>query len=194
MFSQPHDISFHLPAWIESYTQTYTPITDIKKRMRFVISASKINVEQATGGPFAAAIFEIETGNLVSLGVNLVTSRNLSFLHAEIVAIAIAQTKLGSYDLGNTSFPAFELFSTTEPCAMCLGAIPWSGIHRVVTAASDTDARSIGFDEGTKPDDWISSLNKRDIEVIDKVEAADARAVLQLYNKMNGNIYNTGEN
>lgn len=190
MFSQPHNISFQLPGWIDAHVQTYIPTTDINSRMEFVISASRENVENQTGGPFAAAIFEIDTGNLVSLGVNLVTTQKLSFLHAEMVAIAIAQTKLDNYDLGDTSLPAFELFSTTEPCAMCLGAIPWSGVHRVVTAAKDRDARSIGFDEGAKPDDWIKSLNGRGIEVIDNIEAHAARKVLQLYVQMNGDIYN----
>ena len=148
MFSQPHEISFQLPGWIHSYTQSYMPVTDLHQQMHFVIAASRMNVEEYSGGPFAAAMFESDTGNLVSLGVNLVTTRNLSFLHAEIVAIAIAQTKLGNYDLGAPALPALDLFSTTEPCAMCLGAIPWSGIKRVVTSATDSDARSIGFDEG----------------------------------------------
>lgn len=191
MFSQPHNISFQLPDWFDAYAQTYRPTTDINKRMEFVISASRINVEQQTGGPFAAAIFEIDTGNLVSLGVNLVTTQNLSFLHAEMVAIAIAQTKLDTYDLSDTLLPAYELVATTEPCAMCLGAIPWSGVRRVVTAAKEQDASSIGFDEGAKPDDWIKSLNDRGIEVIDSVEAQAAKDVLLLYSSMNGDIYNT---
>ena len=191
MFSQPHEIAFQLPGWINAYTQSYEPTTDINKRMEFVIAASRINVEQASGGPFAAAIFEDGTGELVSLGVNLVTTQQLSFLHAEMVAIAIAQKKLDTYDLGDAALPPYELFSTTEPCAMCLGAIPWSGVNRVVTAANDMDARSIGFDEGSKPDDWIKSLNDRGIEVIDNVEAEAAKEVLQLYSRMNGDIYNT---
>ena len=189
--SQPHAISFRLPGWLDAYIETYRPVADLNKRMAFVISASRKNVEQQTGGPFAAAIFEANTGSLVSLGVNLVTTQNLSFLHAEMVAIAIAQKKLDTYDLGDPSFPAYELFSTTEPCAMCLGAIPWSGVNRVVTAAKDEDARSIGFDEGAKPANWIKSLNDRGIEVITDVEAQAANEVLQLYSRMNGDIYNT---
>ena len=190
MFSQPHDVSFRLPDWIDAYTQTYKPTGDLSKRMEFVIAASRKNIEQQTGGPFAAAIFEADSGKLVSLGVNLVTTQNLSFLHAEMVALAIAQTKLDTYDLSDVSLPSYELLSTTEPCAMCLGAIPWSGIKRVVTAAKEEDAHSIGFDEGAKPDDWIKSLNDRGIEVIDGVERQAARDVLELYSRMDGNIYN----
>jgi tRNA(Arg) A34 adenosine deaminase TadA len=193
MFSQPRNISFHLPDWIDAYTQTYQPTTDVNERMLFVIAASRKNVEEGTGGPFAAAIFETHTGRLVSLGVNLVATLNLSFLHAEMVATAIAQTKLNTYDLGDPALPALELFATTEPCAMCLGAIPWSGVSRVITAAKDVDARDIGFDEGTKPDNWKKCLNDRGIEVIDNIEAQSAKTVLQLYSQQNGDIYNTSQ-
>jgi len=161
--------------------------------MDFVISASRKNVEEGTGGPFAAAIFEIETGELVSLGVNLVMTQGMSFLHAEIVALAVAQRKLGCYDLGEVSATRYELLSSTEPCAMCLGAIPWSGIRQVVTAARDEDARAIGFDEGAKPENWIQSLNSRGINVIADIERESARSVLQLYSVQEGHIYNAEE-
>jgi len=71
--------------------------------MSFVIEAAQLNISKSTGGPFAAAVFETESGKLVSLGVNLVTSEGLSILHAEIVAFALAQKKIGSYDLGRTT-------------------------------------------------------------------------------------------
>lgn len=193
MFLQPRSISFQLPGWLNEYAQSYLASTKLSKRMEFVISASRKNVEEGTGGPFAAAIFEIDTGNLVSLGVNIVTTQQLSLLHAEIVAIAIAQTKLKTYDLGNPSLPGHELISSTEPCAMCFGAIPWSGVNRVVTAANDQDARNIGFDEGPKPANWIKSLNDRGIQVIDKFERESALTVLQLYKDSNGYIYNSRE-
>lgn len=193
MFSQPSSISFQLPGWVNEYSQNYLASTELSKRMEFVISASRKNVEEGTGGPFAAAIFEIDTGNLVSLGVNLVTTQQLSLLHAEMVAIAVAQTKLKTYDLGNPSVPGHELIASTEPCAMCFGAIPWSGVNRVVTAAKDEDARNIGFDEGPKPDNWIKSLNNRGIQVIDNIERESARTVLQLYKDSNGHIYNSRE-
>jgi len=87
----------------------------------------------------AAAIFESESGRLVSLGgVNLVTSEGLSILHAETLALALAQHKPGTYDLGRYDLPAHELVTVTEPSAMCLGAIPWSGVRRLITGARDT--------------------------------------------------------
>jgi tRNA(Arg) A34 adenosine deaminase TadA len=193
MFSQPRSISFQLPDWIHAYSQSYIPTSELSRRMEFVISAARRNVEEATGGPFAAAIFEIDTGNLVSLGVNLVTTQQSSILHAEMVAIAAAQAKLKTYDLGNPSLPAHELFASTEPCTMCFGAIPWSGVVRVVTAAKDQDARDTGFDEGPKPDDWIKSLNNRGIQVIDNIERESACEVLQFYKNSSGHIYSSRE-
>jgi len=193
MFSQPHKIEFSLPEWINEYSLTYQTTDDLKERMKFVIQAAKINVEEKTGGPFAAAIFEIETGKLVSLGVNLVMTQGLSILHAEVVAISVAQRKLGGYDLGAKSLPRHELLTSTEPCAMCLGAIPWSGVKKMVTAAFDQDARNIGFDEGQKPIDWVAALNERNIEVIRNIERDEAIKVMQLYSGSDNHIYNPRE-
>ena len=148
-------------------------------------------LQMPMGGPFGAAVFERDSGKLIAVGVNRVVGGNCSIAHAEMLALALAQRAVGSYDLGSVRRAACELVSSAEPCAMCLGAIPWSGINRVVTAAKDVDARNIGFDEGAKPDDWIKSLNDRGIEVIDGIERQAARDVLELYSRMNGNIYNT---
>jgi tRNA(Arg) A34 adenosine deaminase TadA len=191
MFSQPDNISFEIPDWINEYCKSYQASEDLNKRVAFVISASRKNVEEGTGGPFAAAIFERDTGELVSLGVNLVEAQQSSMLHAEMVAIAVAQARLGTYDLGNVSVTGYELITSTEPCTMCLGGVLWSGVNKVVAAAKDEDARAIGFDEGPKPDDWIKSLNDRGIEVLDDVERDSARSVLQMYKESKGHIYNS---
>jgi len=160
--------------------------------MQFVIRAARRNVEEG-GGPFAAGIFEQETGKLVSLGVNLVESRNCSILHAEMVAIMLAQQRLGTYDLGGSDLPVHELVSSAEPCAMCFGAIPWSGVRSLVTGASGEDVRSIGFDEGAKPENWIEELESRDIRVRTGVEREQAKKVLRLYQQSGGRIYNSKE-
>lgn len=186
-------ISFNLPDWLIAYQQQYQTSLSLEDQMAFVIEASRQNIARQTGGPFAAAIFEIDTGRLVALGVNLVTSEGLSILHAEMVAITLAQRCRGNYDLGDSSQPALSLVTTTEPCAMCFGAIPWSGIRRVVTGAADSDARAIGFDEGPKPDDWIKALNERHIDVITGILRHEAAAVLASYLDMGGDIYNSRE-
>jgi len=159
--------------------------------MRFVIALARKNVQQGTGGPFAAAVFDV-TGGLVAPGINLVTSSNCSVLHAEMVALMLAQKTLGRYDLSDGGRRRFELVSTTEPCAMCFGAVPWSGVSQLVCGARDEDARAIGFDEGPKLTDWVSALNSRGITVQRDVLRKEATAVLREYVVAGGVIYNAG--
>ncbi|MFH2047720.1 MAG: nucleoside deaminase [Pseudomonadota bacterium] len=194
MSFQERVIEIQLPDWIDTFISNqpaYMP--SIEDRMSFVIEASKLNVSNGTGGPFAAAIFESESGKLISLGVNMVTLEALSVLHAEIVAFALAQKKVGTYDLGGQGLPAHELVASTEPCAMCLGAIVWSGVRRVITGATDYDARKIGFDEGPKIKEWKTELEKRGIVVISDVKREKAAKVLLNYSLQGGKIYNSRE-
>ena len=188
---QPETIAFTLPTWILEFTQDIEYLQDLEERTQFVIEASKRNVLEKTGGPFAAAVFELETGKLVSLGVNLVTNQGFSILHAEIVALTVAQAKLNTYDLGNQGLAQHELVTSTEPCAMCLGAIPWSGVTRVITSATDEDARQIGFDEGAKIADWTGALQERGIDVLTEISRDRAQEILKLYAQSSGEIYNS---
>ena len=194
MFMQPSSVQFVLPSWVEAYARQHSVIEKPAERMSFVIGASLRNVEEGTGGPFAAAIFERDTGKLVSLGVNLVTSQGLSMLHAEMVAFALAQRKLGCFDLGCKGRAAHELVTSTEPCAMCFGAIFWSGVRRGVCAAADADARRIGFDEGPKLEQWHEALGSRGIEVVCGVKREEAAHVLSKYAACGGQIYNSRSN
>jgi len=85
--------------------------------------------------------------------------------HAEMVAISFAQQVTQSFDLSKNGI-TYELVTSTEPCAMCSGAIPWSGLRRVVCGARGKDACAIGFDEGAKLRNWIASLQTRGIAVV----------------------------
>jgi tRNA(Arg) A34 adenosine deaminase TadA len=157
--------------------------------MSLAVELGEINSRRGTGGPFGAAIFE-EGGGLLAVGVNLVVPSSCSFAHAEMLAIGIAQQKLGGYDLGGPKLPRHELVTSTEPCGMCLGAIAWSGVGRVVCGARESDARAIGFDEGPKPADWVAALAARGIEVLRDVCRSEAREVLRRYAEAGGPIYN----
>ena len=193
MFSQPRSLHFDIPDWLHAYAREATALPTPEARMDFVIEASRRNIELGTGGPFAAAIFESRSGALVSIGVNLVTSQNASILHAEMVAIALAQIKLRTYDLSRADLPDHTLVTSTEPCAMCLGAIPWSGVKEVITGAQDCDARAVGFDEGQKVADWQDGLRSRGIDVLTNVQRESARLVLEAYRDHGGSIYNGGD-
>lgn len=185
-----NQIVVELPAWVDVELDRFTDSLDtVERRMALVLTLARKTIEHKTGGPFGAGIFEAQTGRLVSAGVNLVTSSNCSLAHAEMVAIGLAQQRLGTYDLSQGE-TGYELVTSTEPCAMCLGAIPWSGVRRVVCGARGQDACAIGFDEGAKPSDWIQSLQRRGIEVVCDVLGDNARAVLQQYLTEGGPIYN----
>ena len=180
-----------LPVWIESFLRKQSfPLATDETRMQFVIALALENIRRKSGGPFGAAIFNSATGDLIAAGVNRVVPLGCSIAHAEMMAIGLAQQQLGTWDLGNPDLPAIELVTSTEPCAMCLGAIPWSGIKRVVCGASDTDARAAGFDEGTKPADWKKALRQKNIEVVTGVCAKEAAEVFTVYKESGGEIYN----
>jgi tRNA(Arg) A34 adenosine deaminase TadA len=159
--------------------------------MRFVVALATTNVEKGTGGPFGAAVFERRTGQLVAIGVNLVESTNCSHAHAEMVAIANAQQAVGTFDLAAAGIPEHEIVTSCEPCAMCYGAIPWSGVRRVLCGARASDAQAIGFDEGAKPKNWVAELNTRGISVVRDLCRKEAVAVLQHYKADGGAIYGT---
>ena len=174
-----NSVAFHLPSWLEGFIRAAPAMSTDEERMSFVLAAASRNIDEQTGGPFAAGVFDRHSGELLSVGVNLVLSEKLSILHAEIVAIALAQKALSTHDLGSLAGRQFELMSSTEPCAMCLGAVHWSGISRLVTAATDADARAIGFDEGVKHSQWVSEFQQRGIAVVTGVNQPEGRAVLQ---------------
>jgi len=165
--------------------------SQIEERMRLVIELARQNVEQKTGGPFAAAVFDHQ-GNLIAPGVNMVVSANCSVLHAEIVAIALAQKILGRYDIGDGGKLHYDLVTSAEPCAMCLGAVPWSGISRIICGARGEDTQRIGFDEGAKPVNWINQLEGRGITVMRDILRQKAIEVLEEYKASGGPIYNAG--
>jgi tRNA(Arg) A34 adenosine deaminase TadA len=182
-----------LPVWIEAFLRKQSfPLATDEARMQFVISLALENIRRKSGGPFGATIFNSATGDLIAAGVNRVVPLGCSIAHAEMMAISLAQQQLGTWDLGSPDLPAIELVTSTEPCAMCLGAIPWSGIKRVVCGATDADARAAGFDEGAKPADWKKALRQKNIEVVTGVCAKKAAEVFTVYKESGGKIYNGG--
>jgi tRNA(Arg) A34 adenosine deaminase TadA len=122
-----------LPAWVQPFLAAWDgPLDDEPARMRLAVALAAENVRRATGGPFGALVVE-EGGRLLSAGVNLVTRSGLSLAHAEMVAISLAQGAVGSWNL-DTAGPV-QLVTSCEPCAMCFGAVPWSGVGSLVWGA-----------------------------------------------------------
>jgi len=184
-------IELQLPEWLVDFTaKQHQPATTVEARMQIAIELARLNIEHHTGGPFGAAVFDMESHQLISVGVNLVIPSNCSMAHAEMVAISSAQQKLGTFDLGAKGVPRFELVTSSEPCAMCFGALPWSGIRHLVCGAKAEDAKAIGFDEGPIHPRWIDELNRRGITVDIDILRYEAKRVLNQYAESEGVIYN----
>jgi tRNA(Arg) A34 adenosine deaminase TadA len=178
-----------LPDWVSDFVKDWqTPLPSISHRMKLAIALSAENIRQETGGPFGAIVVNEETGELVSVGINLVTTAGLSLAHAEIVALSLAQASIGEWNLSHAG--RLQLISSCEPCAMCFGAVPWSGVKSMICGARKKDAEAAGFDEGDKPDHWVRSLQRRGITIQCSVQRSEAAAVLASYREAGGAIYN----
>ena len=108
--------------------------------MARAIQLSIENVHSGRGGPFGAVV--AKDGNIIAEGANQVTSINDPTAHAEILAIRAACATLGAFELHGC-----EIYTSCEPCPMCLGAIYWARLSRIYFASSAADASRIGFDD-----------------------------------------------
>ena len=107
--------------------------------MRKAIDLSVQSVKSG-GGPFGAVI--VKDRKIIAEASNSVTKNNDPTAHAEVNAIRIASNKLNNFDLSGC-----EIYSSCEPCPMCLGAIYWAKIDKLYFANTKTDAKNIGFDD-----------------------------------------------
>jgi len=110
-----------------------------KKFMQRAIELSVENVKNG-GGPFGAVI--VKDGKIVSEGTNRVTADNDPTAHAEVSAIRQAAKKLDTFDLSGC-----EIYTSCEPCPMCLGAIYWAHLDKIYFGNTKTNAKDIGFDD-----------------------------------------------
>lgn len=139
----------------------------------------------AACGPFYAAVADAE-GKIVAESANSVVSSRCSHHHAEMNAIALAEKKLETWNLGGKGL---TLYTTAEPCMMCVGGILWSGISRVVYGvATEAVERITGFDEGFKPN-WQAEFAQRKIDVVGPVAPEVGEAVLSEYMSRQGVVY-----
>lgn len=157
-----------------------------ESRMRAVIGWASDNVVRREG-PFAAGVFNLDTGACLSAGVNRVLSSGCSVAHAEMIALMLAQQQAGVVDLSKKG--RFVLSTSAQPCSQCFGAIPWSGLAAMEFGADRGGVEAIGFDEGPCPDDWRERLEQRNIRVHGPILQTEAVAVLQEYARSGGDIY-----
>lgn len=184
--------SLDLPDWaVDELNQLPEFFPTNEDRMAAVIKFSRLNFQHKSGGPFSAGIFEQESGRLVVIGVNRVVPFNCSSAHAEVMAISVAQQLLGVFDLGAAGLPAHQMVVNWRPCAMCLGAVLWSGVRSMVIAGDGPELEEItGFDEGPAHPQWQSELEKRGIAITGDVLRDEAIAVYKEFAASQALVYN----
>lgn len=127
--------------------------------MARAIQLSLDNVLSGKGGPFGAVI--VQNGKILAEGVNRVTAINDPTAHAEVVAIREACAKLRAFELTDC-----EIYTSCEPCPMCLGAIYWARLARVYYGNLASDASQVGFDDSFIYREIAQVLRKRSIPMV----------------------------
>ena len=127
--------------------------------MARAIQLSLDNVISGQGGPFGAVI--VKSGAIIAEGVNRVTSTNDATAHAEVVAIREACAKMGAFELHEC-----EIYTSCEPCPMCLGAIYWARLARIYFGNIAADASKIGFDDSFIYQEFSQPLPQRSIPMV----------------------------
>ena len=146
-----------------------------KLLMQQAIALSIENVKQG-GGPFGAII--VKEGQPVATGVNRVTLNNDPTAHAEIVAIREAASRLGTFDLSGC-----VIYTSCEPCPMCLSAIYWAHLDKIYYGNTKTDAKDIGFDDSFIYDELELKPDDRTIKMEQLLPEAAIYAFLDWRNK-----------
>jgi len=177
-----------LPDWLQQTLVEDRVYGNDESRVALAIELASHNVENATGGPFGAAVFTAE-GRLVSVGVNRVLPQNCSVAHAEMMAYTLAQARVQRSRL-NENGERFVLATSAQPCCQCYGATFWAGIDELLIGARSEDVEELTeFDEGPLPADWIGELESRGIAVKRDILRDAARDVFLRYRELGGQRY-----
>ena len=153
----------------------------MNKFMQKAKNNAQEGISKKEGGPFGAIIVDKE-GNIISNGNNKVIKNTDQTAHAEIIAIREACKKLKTYDLSE-----YTLYTSCEPCPMCLSAIIWANIKQVYYGCTKKDAGEIGF-----RDDMIYEYLKgknKDLIKLEELDREDCLEVFKKYKEENGTIY-----
>ena len=129
-----------------------------KGYMHEAIHQSLLSVENG-GGPFGAVI--VKNGKIIAKAANSVTQTNDPTAHAEVNVIRLASAKLNTFDLSSC-----EIYTSCEPCPMCLGAIYWARIEKIYYGNTKNDAKNIGFDDSFIYDEMELPLENRKVKFV----------------------------
>lgn len=146
--------------------------------LRLAIDASKASLADDIGGPFGAIL--VRDGEILAEGRNRVLGDHDPTAHAEVVAIRRAAAKMGTHDLAGCT-----IYSSCEPCPMCLAAIHWAGIERIVFAAGREDAAGIGFADAALYAELGRPLDARTTPTEQRIRD-EGRAVMEAWSRRPG--------
>ncbi|WP_238381898.1 nucleoside deaminase [Mucilaginibacter pedocola] len=141
--------------------------------MQMAIDLSEYNVQQGLGGPFGAVV--VKDGMVIARSANKVVPTNDPTAHAEVSAIRLACQELGTFSLEGC-----EIYTSCEPCPMCLGAIYWSRISKVYYANTKADAAAIGFDDHFIYDELELPMEQRKMRFV-QIMRDKAQPVFKLW-------------
>jgi tRNA(Arg) A34 adenosine deaminase TadA len=195
--SRTDAIILTLPTWANGFFASYEDKTFISEEemMKVALELADKNIDEKTGGPFGTAIFECDTNTgrckLFSIGMNQVVTLNNSTLHGEMTAIQFGQKKLKNFTFNSNKAlgKEYHLYTSCEPCCQCLGGTLWSGVSKLVCAASKLDAEAIGFDEGPVFPQSYEALESAGVKVVRNVLRDEGAKTLKRYGET-GLIYN----
>jgi len=151
-----------------------------KEFMEQAIRLSMHNVDSHQGGPFGAVI--VKDNKIIAEGANEVTAGNDPTAHAEIVAIRNACKKLGTFELRGCS-----IYTSCEPCPMCLGAIYWARLDTIYYVNTSSDAAAIGFDDSFIYEQLKLPPQERSIPMI-RLELEDAKQAFRAWEKSTAKV------
>lgn len=143
--------------------------------MRMAIELSEHNVQQGQGGPFGAVI--VKDGMVIARSANRVVPQNDPTAHAEVSAIRLACQELQSFSLEGC-----VIYTSCEPCPMCLGAIYWARINEIYYANNKADAAAIGFDDQFIYDEIACSMADRKLPIV-QLMRDEAQGAFKLWEK-----------
>ena len=152
---------------------------DDLKFMRKAIALSIENIKKG-GGPFGAVI--VKDNKIISTGTNRVTAKNDPTAHAEVIAIRKASKKLGTFDLSGC-----VIYTSCEPCPMCLGAVYWARIDKMFFGNTKRDAKEIGFDDSFIYDEIELNISKRRLISVQKLPS-EANKAFQIWQNLEDKI------
>ena len=148
-----------------------------KKFMQRAIELAQSNITNLNGGPFGAVV--VKDGKIIGEGCNMVIANNDPTAHAEVVAIREACKNLDSFQLDDC-----QIYTSCEPCPMCLGAIYWARPNKIFYAATREEAEQADFDDSFIYKEVSLPLNQRKIPTV-QIMKEEAAAVFQEWNSQN---------